>query len=81
MAVAVLKTETVQPEQTRRRRPSAEKAGGAETKLWPPVIMAAAAWGSRVLGLGVENEKVALAGRRVLGFARRFERVGGSTAT
>ena len=80
MAVAVLKTETVQPEQTRRRRPSAEKAGGAETKLWPPVIMAAAAWGSRVLGLGVENEKVALAGRRVLVFARRFERVGGSTA-
>jgi len=53
MAVAVLKTETVRPEQTRRRRPSAEKAGGAETKLWPPVIMAAAARGSRVLGLGV----------------------------
>jgi hypothetical protein len=53
MAVAVLKTETVRPEQTRRRRPSAEKAGGAETTLWPPVIMAAAARGSRVLGLGV----------------------------
>jgi hypothetical protein len=31
MPVEVLKTETERPEQTRRRRPSAEKAGGAET--------------------------------------------------
>jgi hypothetical protein len=31
MAVEVLKTETTRPEHMRRRRPSAEKAGGAET--------------------------------------------------
>jgi len=48
MPVEVLKTETERPEQTRRRRPSAEKAGGAERSLWPRVIMAAAA----VRGLG-----------------------------
>ena len=51
MPVEALKTETVRPVQARRRRPSAEKAGGAETELWPPGIMAAAArgLGARVL--------------------------------